>query len=299
MAQRRAALKVDIPQPSDDAPKLGRVAIIALVGFVIGMLWPRLAGVKLVPSPPLEEAESVASAEPAPQAASAAPALSKTAPKQAAEEEPKPAAADRVRISEPKVTSCRDSQGNRVNECDAPKLEGVAKSRIQTLGACAGAEQAHGTLSLGLELDFAKKKVVELSKGKSTTLPEAEAKALLACAKKEFESASLDGVEHQNDKYTVFYLVELLPPSEVKPGEAESPDGGGAAAGGDVTSASGRATVGWDVAIIRDKPKEGEVVARVLRGTRVVVTGRQDDWYRIKYDAKGSEGWVFRGALGL
>jgi SH3-like domain-containing protein len=57
--------------------------------------------------------------------------------------------------------------------------------------------------------------------------------------------------------------------------------------------------VGWEVAIVRDKPKEGEIVARILRGTRVIVTGRQDDWYRIKYDAKGTEGWVFGAAIGL
>ena len=43
----------------------------------------------------------------------------------------------------------------------------------------------------------------------------------------------------------------------------------------------------------------GAVVARILRGTRVVVTGRKDDWYRVKYDAKGSEGWVFKTAIGM
>jgi SH3-like domain-containing protein len=53
------------------------------------------------------------------------------------------------------------------------------------------------------------------------------------------------------------------------------------------------------VAIIREKPKDGPVVARILRGTRVVVSGRQDDWYRVKYDAKGSEGWVFKTAIGM
>jgi hypothetical protein len=41
------------------------------------------------------------------------------------------------------------------------------------------------------------------------------------------------------------------------------------------------------------------VVARVLSGTRVSVTGRQGDWYRVKYDGKGAEGWVFRTAIGM
>jgi hypothetical protein len=300
VAQRRATLKVDIPQPADDRPKLGRVGIIAVIGFAIGILWPRLAGVKLVPSPPTEEVETVAAAEPAPPSSGgpAAPGLAKAVPAQpAGGAHADPAGADRVRISEPKLTSCRNDKGERMNECGTLDLDGVSRARIQALGACPGGEKAHGTLSLGLELDFASKKVVELLRGKSTTLPEAEAKALLECARKEFESASLDGVTHQYAKYTVFYIVELLPPGAVEPGAAAS--AGPEAEGEGVTGASGRATVGWDAAIIRDKPKDGEVVARILRGTRVVVTGRQDDWYRIKYDAKGNEGWVFKAAIGL
>jgi len=31
----------------------------------------------------------------------------------------------------------------------------------------------------------------------------------------------------------------------------------------------------------------------------VVVTGRQGDWYRVKYDAQGREGWVHGAGLGL
>jgi hypothetical protein len=293
VAQRRATLKVDIPQPADDSPKLGRVGIIVVVGFVIGILWPRLAGVQLVPGPPTEDVETVASAQPAPASSlAAAPSLSKAAPASESAEAP-PAAADRVRISEPKLTSCRNDRGERVDQCGTLSLDGLTRARLQALGACSGAENAHGTLSLGLELDFAKKKITELLRGKSTTLPEAQAKALLDCAKKEFESASLDGVDHEHARYTVFYIVELLPPGAAAAGSAP------AEAAEEVTGASGRATVGWDVALVRDKPKEGQVVARVLRGTRVIVTGRQDDWYRIKYDAKGSEGWVFKSAIGL
>jgi hypothetical protein len=292
-------LKVEVPKPADDRPRLGRVGIIAVVGFAIGILWPRLAGVKLVPSPPEEEGEPAAAAEPAPEGSgNAAPALANAVPADpAAPEEPEaPAAADRVRISDAKVTSCRDDQDRRASDCDVLDLEKVAKARIQTLGACEGAAQVTGTLSLGLELDFAKKKVADVVRGKSTTIGDAESKKLIDCAKKEFESASLDGVEHKHARYTIFYIVELVPPSAAKP-EAETADAASAAE--EVAAASGRATVSWDVAIIRDKPKEGEIVARILRGTRVVVSGRQGDWYRIKYDAKGNEGWVFKSAIGL
>ncbi|MGC4064548.1 MAG: SH3 domain-containing protein [Polyangiaceae bacterium] len=55
----------------------------------------------------------------------------------------------------------------------------------------------------------------------------------------------------------------------------------------------------WEVALVRKAPKDGAIVARVLGGTRLVVTGRQGDWYRVKYDAQGNEGFVFKSAIGL
>ena len=56
----------------------------------------------------------------------------------------------------------------------------------------------------------------------------------------------------------------------------------------------------WDVALVRSGPsRDGKVVARVLSGTRVVVVGKNADWYQIKYDAKGSQGWVYRTAIGM
>jgi uncharacterized protein YgiM (DUF1202 family) len=79
---------------------------------------------------------------------------------------------------------------------------------------------------------------------------------------------------------------------------AETPASGGEPPA--ITPASGRATVNWEVALVRATPtRDGDVLARVLSGTRVVVTGRSGDWYRVKFDAKGSEGWVFRASIGL
>ena len=90
----------------------------------------------------------------------------------------------------------------------------------------------------------------------------------------------------------MFYKVEFLP--EASPSSSPS-----AGSEDGLVDASGRATVGWNVALIRKEPRDGEVVARVLSGTNVVVTGRQGDWYRVKYDGKGNEGWVYRSAIGL
>jgi hypothetical protein len=292
-------LKIEVPTAEADRVRFGRVGIIALVGFGIGILWPRLAGVKLVPSAP-NEAETPM-AEPAP-GDSAEPAGSGVAPAAVAPPPPaaklEPAAAepsDRIKVGEAQVTSCRDDQNNRLSDCGALDFDAIASSRIRALASCAGAAEAKGMLSLGFELDFKDKRIKEIVRGKSTTVPEAEAKALVECAKKEFESATLSDVKNQHSAYTVFYRVEILPPGAV----AEGSTPGDADAGAEATAASGRATVSWEVAILRSTPKEGDVVARILRGTRVVVTSRQGDWYKVKYDAKGNEAWVYRSAIGL
>jgi uncharacterized protein YgiM (DUF1202 family) len=133
---------------------------------------------------------------------------------------------------------------------------------------------------------------VRIASGKSTTLNQTETEALIACMQKEFADLKLDGIEHRHAKYTIFYRVELKP----------APPDERAASGSEVavTPASGKATVSWDVALVRSSPsREGKVVARILSGTRVIVTGRNGDWYEIKYDAKGNQGWVFRTAIGM
>lgn len=296
--QSRAKLRVEVPNPGEDKPRLGRVGIIALVGFAIGAAWPRLAGVKLVPGAPVDDEESAAaapdSAEPAESAAPApAPPADKLAeaPPLAGSAAPEDAPPQRVLVKESTITSCRDDAGRKQKTCDKIDYSAVLTARVQALATCRAAEGAKGILSIGFDLDFKAGKVEDVTLGKSTTLPDATAHELLACAKKDLPQASIDGVKHKLQTYTVFYVAELLVPG------AEAAAGSAAAA--DVTTASGQATVGWEAAIIRESPKDGKIVARILRGTRVVVTGKKDDWYRIKYDAKGSEGWVYRSAIGL
>ena len=72
--QRRAGLKVEIPK--DESPRLGRVGLIAAVGFAIGAIWPSIANFKLVPSAPAQAAAAPGLAgEPvAPSALAAVPA---------------------------------------------------------------------------------------------------------------------------------------------------------------------------------------------------------------------------------
>ncbi len=297
--QGKKPLRIEIPK--DESPRLGRVGLIAIVGFAIGIVWPRLAGMRLVPAAPTEKTEtSSADLTGAPADAGAQP-VSSASP---AELEPPLAVAPAASASaagpdrQPfsvgpgEVSSCRDRAGKRRETCDPIDFDAVARGRIATLSACDVVDRVEGVLSLGFDLDFEKDRVTGLQSGKRTSLPPADVDALLGCLRRTLGEVSLSGLKHELDRYTVFYRVDFKGASA-----ASEPTAG---QGVDVTPANGKATVAWDVALVRASPlRDAKVVARVLQGTRVSVTGRNGDWYRIKYDARGNEGWTFRTAIGM
>jgi hypothetical protein len=71
------SLIVRVPGPSEDRPSWRRVGIIATIGFVVGIAWPRLAGVRLGPS--LPEAASASASAIAPTTSVPPPVLSRSA----------------------------------------------------------------------------------------------------------------------------------------------------------------------------------------------------------------------------
>ena len=297
--ERRQPLKIDVPNPKQETLRFGRVGLIVTAGFLVGILWPRIAGFKLVPSVPNQPAES-SSAD-----LTGAPGEVKgrAAAPSAAEAEPPPAeaapSADRLQISEPQFLNCKQANKKKVEECDHVEFDRLARSHIRALAACAGADRMVGVLSLGFDLDFATQSVKSVKSGKSTTLSQTDSDALIACEQTELANTSLVGIAHKHEQYSIFYKVEFpkadSATDSVRPGSAPTD-----VAPGDVTEASGHATVAWDVALVRSSPsRDGAVTARVLQGTRVTVTGRRGDWYRIKYDVKGNVGWVYRTAIGM
>jgi hypothetical protein len=264
------------------------VGLIAIVGFGVGILWPRLVGVRLVPSVPSEKADASAAelsgapVDAAPQASAASPELVPEA-KAAPTQEP-------FSVSPGEVASCRDASGKKIETCDPIDFDAVARGRVATLAACDVSKRVEGVMSLGFELDFEKDRVVGLQSGKSTSLRQADVDDLLACMRRTLGEISLAGIRHAHPRYTVYYKVEFVGSGKPKPALAET----------NVIAATGKATVAWDVALVRSDPaREAEVVARILQGTRISVTGRSGDWYRVKYDAKSGEGWVFRTAIGM
>jgi hypothetical protein len=289
-ARRQRGPKVEVPKAGDAPLRLGRIGIIAVVGFVIGIAWPRLAGVQLVPEVPGAPASSqdLSGAPPEAPAASAAPALPKPAETQ---EVPARKSQPSV-VGEAQVTSCRDAGGGRIEKCDNVDFDRVARSRLSTLDDCEGAREATGIASIGFDLDFTTERVTRVSSGKTTKLDDDVLKSLLDCIEEKFSSVSLVGIPHEHQRYTVFYRMELKGAVEAAPAGSSEPVS--------ITPASGAATVTWDTALVHATPgRETKVVARLRAGTRVGVTGRSGDWYRVKYDARGREGWVFRTAIGL
>lgn len=294
-----------VPKPSEDRPRYGRVGIIAGIGFVVGIVWPGLARVELVPQPPTEGHRApVASGSAGPLAsAEVAPSLTPaTAAPPAVDVRPKGGPSAKVRLAE--IIHCVDADGKKHKKCGALSLDKSVTEPLKSLVACDGAPKEAGVLSLGLDVDFGTQKLGGFTVGRSTTLPSSVAADLLACAKSVLAKADVSGVEHGFNRYRVFYLVEFpsgadanagaVEPASEAPKTASSAD-----TGAEVQGASGRATVAWEVALVRKSPKEGAIVARVLGGTRLVVTGRQGDWYRVKYDAQGNEGYVFKAAIGM
>jgi SH3-like domain-containing protein len=57
----------------------------------------------------------------------------------------------------------------------------------------------------------------------------------------------------------------------------------------------GTAQVVYDTVLVRDEPKTGNVVARLVRGTRVQLLSKKGSWYKIKFNDR--EGWVYRGSI--
>lgn len=289
-AKRTVGPKIEVPSSREDHLRMGRVGLIAAIGFAVGIAWPTLAGLRLAPNLPEEKiaVAGVAAAKPKPPPPSAPsnpPAGSKGV---------KPEGA--VRIGDFQVTSCRNADGDNLRDCGRLDLRAVLDARLSALGTCEAAQGIEGVLSLGLDLDLLAGGVVGVKTGKSTTLPSSTARRLVDCARSQLSSVSLNGVQHEHAQYTVFYLLSFAPPRVQSPGAGPSTPG---PADDQIVQASGRATVGWPVALVREAPSTGAVVTRLLSGTRVVVTGRKGDWCRVQYDAKGSEGWVFRTAIGL
>lgn len=299
MAKGTAPLSVTIPPKDGDRPSWTRVGVLAIIGFVVGVAWPHLAGVRIGPSAPVDASSSLAAASRAPDAPSGVPALASApaalsmtgvAPTASVAAPP---AALALTVSRGQILSCKTEAGDALKgkECGGlAGLDPIVQARLKRIAQTPGAAGNLGKLSVVMSLDFPQNRVASVDVGKSSTVKDtAPFKTFLTG---ELKSMSLKAVDHANSRYAVAFTVTLA-------------EGGPAAATGTGSStpasadADGTATVGWDVAIVRDAPHTGAVVARLPRGTKVQLGTMQAGWYKIKYGPGfASEGWLYRAALG-
>jgi len=291
MPRNDTPLSIEVPAPGADRPPWGKVGIVAAAGFVFGILWPRLTSTRIAPNPP-NDAPAAANVQPAPgPAGSSALALSAAAVASAIPPD------QGVAVGQGAIVHCNDGKDEAKEDCGSLEFDPIAVPKIKALAQCPAASGLAGKLSIGFDVDF-RKKAVKVQLGKSTTLPRDKAEALIRCADTAFDKVSLGEVPHEHRRYTVFYVASFSTPNKAEP-VPDKPTVEGPVAGTTTSEspANGTAAVGWDVAIVRDAPKTGTIVGRVMRGSKVKVVAHQGEWYRVQYGS--IEGWVYRGTIGL
>ena len=295
MRRPDAPLSVEIPAPLGDRPAWGKVGIIAACGFVLGIAWPSLTSTRIAPHPPGEGVPSAA-ATAAPSAATPEPAVAPSKLPVAAASAAPP---ERIAVGHGAILNCRDQGEESAEDCGSLAFDPVAVPRIKALAQCPAAAGVAGKLSIGFDVDF-RRKEVRVMNGKSTTLPKEKADALVKCADTAFDKVSLAEIPHKHRRYLIFYPATFAGTDKAAvEAPADKPAVEGPVAGTTTSEnpASGFATVVWDVVLVRDAPKTGTVVGRIMRGSRVKVVAHQGEWYRVTFGT--TEGWVYRGTIGL
>lgn len=320
--RRNSPVAVDTPSADQDRPAWVKVGIIAVLGFAIGVAWPRLLGVKLGPSAPgTTPATAAATPAPATSAEEPAPAANLAKPAATPARSAAPAAvAPEVHVGRPAVINCKNAENETLKgrECGAAPagLDAIVTPRLQKLASCGAAEGQSGKLSVVVTVDFTRGGVSH-SVGKSSTVGNLD--GITGCLKTHFSGVVAKDVPHEHKRYVVAYAATFKAPAEApKPAAepaAKSPTSGLPPPGdddGDAPSpaakpaaddkpaavhASGEATIAWEVALVRDVPKTGAIVARLPRGTKVKPGESRGGWYAIQF-GDGKQGWVYRGAIG-
>jgi hypothetical protein len=269
------------------------VGIIAVVGFGLGILWPRLLGWSVGPTRPSSTTTIPAAQQnnvPPPPASMQAATADATA-EEAGDDAEGPTNKQTVVIGDGKVDGCRNKKNDRVDECGKINFDKIAKARLAELVRCPAVIGLEGNVSLQLTLNFEKNEVVVDGEKKKSGLPSDTIRGILLCAGKELKGVELEKVPHTHLKYTLVYDLSFYPPGKA-PVVAEP----GSPSADPAEEGLGRATVSWEKALLRETPEEGKVVARVPQGTRVKVLEQKGDWFKVE-SGKG-KGWVYRQAIG-
>ncbi len=277
-----------------------------MVGFAIGILWPKLAGLEIGPAPP-GESRAAASAH------AAASARANSAASGAGSLATRPAEVEPIAlgVGEPSLLKCRNAKGDP-RTCDKVNFDEVLAPPLRQLAACPAARGHEGKLSVGFEVDFAKAQL-HVQRGKSSTMAGEAAEGVMKCLEANLASISLAKLRHDHAKYTVFYALTFAPAPKPVPSAAPALTAPPAAvaeapaASGEARPPEAMAVRAGDASVevkrgpyvVRDAPsRTGESVGRVAVGDKVTIVERKGDWFRVRLGSGDKEGWLFREALG-
>jgi len=312
MAKTERPFSVEIPRPGSEQPAWSRVGAIGLAGFLIGIAWPRIAGVHIGPSVPNDlraqiEATAAPSGSAAAPRAPAAPSGSAAVPPPvasvvaSAEPTAVPANQELVVVGPGKITRCFEKKDKKIEDCEKLLFDPIAVPKLRELAKCPSALGLEGKMTIGFEVNFDKKEVQVAKTKKVSGIPSTTVNGILQCAAREFGNVALEEVPHKYRRYTLAYALSFYKPGKHPAAAVDGADGGdGENAAGATTSeteANGNATVTTDSVSLRKEPKGKEKVGRLVRGTKVKILAKQNDWYKVESGA--NVGWVYRSAIGL
>ncbi|MEP7124613.1 MAG: SH3 domain-containing protein [Byssovorax sp.] len=316
MGKTDRPLAVEIPRAGSEHPAWSRVGAIGLCGFLIGIAWPRIAGVRIGPSVPGDlRAQIEATASPtgsaaprASAAASSAPAPSGSATVPMGSAAPSadaavvPANQELVVVGAGKITKCFEKKDKKIEDCEKLLFDPIAVPRLRELAKCSSALGLEGKMTIGFEVNFEKKEIQVAKAKKVSGMPSTTVNGILQCAAHEFGNASLEEVPHKYRRYTLAYSLNFYKPGKhpgATDGGADAGDGGENAAGATTseTEATGNAVIASDSVSLRKEAKGKEKVGRLVRGTKVKILAKQNDWYKV--ESGSNVGWVYRTAIGL
>jgi hypothetical protein len=289
-------LQIDVPAPSADQPPWSKVGVVAAIGFVIGVAWPRLAGVTIGPAPPQDNrpsAAAMASAKAAPMTSAAGMPVAVPAP--ASSGQTGTAANEQTVVVSPgEISRCRDAKGKAAEKCDDLALDPLLSPRLKELSRCPAAIGLSGKLTIGFELDFKKRKIsVQHAKGKAN-LPKATLDGVTRCTEKSVSGVSLDDLTHEQNKYLVGYTLAFFPPGKVPDTDDPSKDEKKPEAKEEAKATE----IVWRSVQVHDAPKKSApTIAKLTKGTKVTVLEQKDDLCRIDF-GDGKQGWIVREAVG-
>ena len=300
-ARKDPPVKIEAPPASSDRAITTKVGLVAALGFVVGVAWPRFVGMQIGPNVP--------GAREAAPSTSASGAAAPSAPKPAASTDAAAADAEgeaqdedgtlnrqRVVIADGVVESCRNKKGDKLEDCGKVPVDRLVKSRLANLSKCPSAIGLEGTLGLGISSDFDKSDILVLEAGKSA-LPSSTVKGVLKCAGEDLSGVELEKIGHTHPRYLVRFDVAFYPPgkSPPKPDDAKA-ETAASGEGAAEDPGLGTATITWEKALVRESPKDGKIATRIPQGTRVKLLEQKDDWYRI--EAGKAKGWIYRQSIG-